>query len=439
MIKANNSVFTEIREYISGIPLIDTHEHYLGITEPVKNIWNFIMSGYHDSDMQSASFGNEIYYKNIFDNTLSFDERYSAFEKIYKKIKNTAYVKAFEIGLKRCWDIDEINLSTIKDLCTKLLSREQNFYNALIEKHNILIKIVDVCDADKFVEIINGTNKNYSKYCRFAFPLPSFHNIHSCQDIKKLEKYNEGMIIKSLDDYIDNFSVLLKKAVDFGIVCLKDQTAYRRIIDYNNPSKTEAESIFNKIISNPRDIFSSNEVRPLDDWLFHNFINLAKQYKLPIQIHTGHMAGIRNDIVKANAAHLIKVIELHSDVAFDLFHGNWPYMGEYLFIGKNYPNAYLDLCWVQTIDPLYSIELMKRAIVTVPHNKIMIFGGDTNKIENTIGYLELAKDNVAYALSEMIEMDYLSKNEAGQIAVDWFFNNPNELFNLGLKKLERKI
>ncbi|MDD5230408.1 MAG: hypothetical protein PHC43_03695, partial [Candidatus Marinimicrobia bacterium] len=122
-------------------------------------------------------------------------------------------------------------------------------------------------------------------------------------------------------------------------------------------------------------------------------------------------------------------------VVFDLFHGNWPYMGEYLFIGKNYPNAYLDLCWVNTIDPLYSIELMKRAIVTVPHNKIMVFGGDTNKIENTIGYLELAKDNVAYALSDMIEVEYLSKNEARQIAVDWFFNNPNELFNLRLKQL----
>jgi len=435
MIKANNSIFTEVREYLDGIPLIDTHEHYLGITEPVKNIWNFIMSGYHDSDMQSASFGYEIYYKKIFDEKLSFNERCSAFEKIYNNAKNTAYIKAFEIGLKKCWDINEVNKSTIKDLATKLLSRDQSFYDALMAKYRILIKVVDVCDADQFVDIINGTNRNYSKYCRLAFPLRPFHNIHSCQDIKKMEKYNEGKIIKSLDDFMDSFCILLKKAVDFGIVCLKDQTAYRRTIDYSYPSKSEAESIFNKMISNPRDIFSSSEVRPLDDWLFHNFIDHVKQYNLPIQIHTGHMAGIRNDIVKANAAHFIKVLELHSDVVFDLFHGNWPYMGEYLFIGKNYPNAYLDLCWVNTIDPLYSIELMKRAIVTVPHNKIMVFGGDTNKIENTIGYLELAKDNIAYALSDMIEVEYLSKNEARQIAVDWFFNNPNELFNLRLKQL----
>ncbi len=434
MLRANNSNYTEIRNYISDIPVIETHEHYMGVTGPVKDIWNFIMSGYHCSDMQSASFGNEIYYKKIFEGKLSFDEKYIAFEKIYNKTKNTAYTKAFEIGLKRCWDIDTINKSTIKDLSGKLLSRDQNFYNALMKKYKILIKIVDLCDAERFVDIIDGTNKNYSKYCRFALPLPSFHNIHSCQDIIKMEKYNGEEIIKSLDDYIYNFDFLLKKAVDFGIVCLKDQTAYRRIIDYSNPSKAEAESIFNKIMSNPRDIFSSNEVRPLDDWLFHNFIDLAKQYQLPIQLHTGHMAGIRNNVVKANAAHLLKVLELHSDVAFDLFHGNWPFMGEYLFIGKNYPNVYLDLCWVQAIDPLYSVELIKRAIVTVPHNKIMAFGGDTNKIENTIGYLELAKDNVAFALSEMIEINYLSKNEAKQIAVDWFFNNPNELFNLGLNK-----
>lgn len=438
MIKANNSIFTEIREYLDGIRLIDTHEHYLGITEPVKDIWNFIMSGYHDSDMQSASFGNEIYYRNIFNDKLSFDERYSAFKKIYKKTEHTAYIKALETGLKKCWDIDKIGKSTLKDLSKKLLSRDQNFYNALMEKHKILIKVVDVCDTDQFVDIIRGKNNNYSKYCRFAFPIRPFHNIHSCQDIKKMEKYKGGKVIKSLDDYMDSFNVLLQEAVDFGVVCFKDQTAYRRIIEYNYPSKAEVESIFNKIISNPRDIFSSNDVRPLDDWLFHTFINLARQYNLPVQLHTGHMAGIRNDVVKANAAHLLKVLELHSDVAFDLFHGNWPYMGEYLFIGKNYPNVYFNLCWVHTIDPLYSIELMKRAIMTVPHNKILVFGGDTNKIENTIGYLELTKDNFAYALSELIEMDYLSENEARQIALDWFFNNPNQLFHLGLNPPERK-
>jgi len=49
------------------------------------------------------------------------------------------------------------------------------------------------------------------------------------------------------------------------------------------------------------------------------------------------MAGIRNDIAKTNAVHLTPVLELHRDVRFDLFHGNWPYMGEYLYLARTTP------------------------------------------------------------------------------------------------------
>ena len=65
--------------------------------------------------------------------------------------------------------------------------------------------------------------------------------------------------------------------------------------------------------------------KPLDDYLFHAFMRMARDLDLPVQIHTGHMAGIRNDIVKTNAVGLTKAIELHRDVRFDLFHANWPY------------------------------------------------------------------------------------------------------------------
>jgi hypothetical protein len=172
-------------------------------------------------------------------------------------------------------------------------------------------------------------------------------------------------------------------------------------------------------------------VRPLDDWLFQYALRTAAKYDLPVQLHTGHMAGIRNEIAKTNAAHLIPTIELNRNVRFDLFHGNWPYMDEFLFMGKNYPNVYLNLCWAQSIDPIYCIELMKRAVMTVPHSKLFAFGGDTGQVEWMVGYLVLARDNVACALSELTDAGWLTMDEAKRIAADWFFNNPNEFYKLG--------
>jgi len=85
-------------------------------------------------------------------------------------------------------------------------------------------------------------------------------------------------------------------------------------------------------------------------------MEMAEELDLPVQIHTGHMAGIRNEISKTNAVHFTSVLQLHQNVKFDLFHGNWPYMGEILFLAKNYPNVHIDLCWVNIIDPYYLEE-----------------------------------------------------------------------------------
>ena len=336
-----------------------------------------------------------------------------------------------QTGLKKCWGIDRIDdPEALKELEKRFSGRNQEFYEKTMDACGIRAKVVDIFDIKPYVE---GKISNYSKYCRFAFPLPQFHNIHSKLDVNCLEQY-AGHRITCLDEYIEGFENLLKKAVDFGVVCMKDQSAYRRQINYSNPSRGEAEKIFNNIISKPRDIFGDDEVRLLDDWLFNHFMRLARKYDLPVQLHTGYLAGLRNDVQKANAVHLTPLLELHQDVRFALFHGNWPYMDDILFIGKNYPNVWLDLCWVQSVDPVYCVELMKRILLVVPHAKVFAFGADTFQIEWVVGYLELARDNVACALSEMVDSGWIDMHEAKEIAADWFFNNPNEFYKLGFER-----
>ena len=427
--------YLELREYLDTVPVIETHEHYTGMTDPIANVFD-IVGYYYRSDLLSASFGEEKEVSAALDDRgKDFDSRYDAFEKAFNKSDKTAYAAALKTGLKECWGIDSIDRKSMLELQDKFLSRRQPFYSELMKKYGIKAKIVDEScfELGKFISLINGKDKDYTEYCRFAFPLNDFHNIHSHADLEKLEQHLLHSVT-CLDGYLDEFEDLLKRAVEFGIVCIKDSSAYRRRINYPDTCRAEAERVFNLIMENPRDIYATKEVEALDNWLFHQFMRLAAKYGLPVQIHTGHLAGIRNDIRNANASNFIPVMEMHQDVRFDLFHGNWPYMGDYLFIGKNYPNAYLDLCWVQSVDPLYSIDLMKRALVTVPHSKLMAFGGDTDAIELTVGYLIMARDNVAHALSEMTDKGWIDMQGSKKVAADWFFNNPNSLFDLGFEE-----
>ncbi|MCL1857741.1 MAG: amidohydrolase family protein [Oscillospiraceae bacterium] len=419
---SNNKYFSEIRQYLDNIPVIETHEHYTQY-HGADDALDFVINNYYWSDYMSA--GGDGLSKEM-----PPKERYERFLTIYNKSKHTAYAQGMIEGLRICWGIDNIDsYENFLILEEKLKSREASVYENTMEKLNIKAKVVDSWD---FMDFVDGNKTDYSKYCRFAFQLPEFHNNHSKQDLLKYQKYL-GRAITCLDDYLESFDKYLQKCVDFGVVCFKDQTAYRRSIAYGNPTRDEAEKVFNAMMINPRETVGDDRAVYLDDWLFQYAMRKAAQYNLPVQIHTGHMAGIRNDIVKTNAAHLIPAIEMHENVKFDLFHGNWPYMDEYIYIGKNYPNVYLNLCWVQSIDPVYCVEFMKRAVMTVPHSKIMAFGGDTSMIEWVAGYLSLAKDNVSCALSELTDSGWLNIHKAKQIAADWFFNNPNDLFKLGFE------
>ncbi len=448
--------YTEIREFLDNVPVIETHEHYTGVIKPEYDILNFLMNGYIRQDVQSAAFEAEKEVLSIYtdiwhkgDDNLSFEQRFRIFKQFYGRTDKTAYARGMQIGLKKCWDmedtdeISDMDAAKVRALEKKLAGRTQAYCDKLLDDHGIKAMIVDIFDIKPFIEVekaeeakeaVEGAAPKYSKLCKFAFPLPPFHKINSKADITNLEGYTDRRIT-CLDDYLSGFDSLLKKSIGFGVVCIKDQSAYRRTLDYSNPSRGEAEKVFGEIImSDPRRIFGDDEVRVLDDWLFNYFMRQAADYGIPVQLHTGHLAGVRNDIRNANAVKLIPSLELHQDVRFDLFHGNWPYMDEYLFLGKNYPNVWLDLCWVQSIDPLYCVELMKRALLTVPHAKLMAFGGDCRHVEWTIGYLCIARDNTACALSEMVESGWINLREARQIAADWFFNNPNEFFGLGFKR-----
>ena len=111
------------------------------------------------------------------------------------------------------------------------------------------------------------------------------------------------------------------------------------------------------------------------------------------------------------------MLELHRDVRFDLFHANWPYSGELLYLGKNYPNVAIDFCWANIIDPVYCQNMFKQALSCVPHGKIHGYGSDFGGTpDRAWAHASIARDNIAIALSDMVEIDYLGLDDAKEVA-----------------------
>lgn len=442
--------FEEIRARIDDIPVIETHEHWTGIcpSNPKLDVLCWLAdSSYYQSDLGSASgdFGDRIprpafamtpLLEYLFDTGHSFDARYEAWRKYHDRTCHTAYARSVFAGLRACWGLKSVEKRALLAMQERMRAeRNQDYSDRMLAKHGIQAMIVNALTP--FPDIMAGKTPYRKGFARFVLDLPQYHEIFGEPAIRKphLEQWLGRKII-TLDDYLEAFEMYLRKAIEFGIVGMKDQTAYRRALDFGNPSRAEAEAVFNRVILQPRDVFGTGEVKVLDDFLFNQLLRLAARYRLPVQVHTGHMAGIRNDVQKSNPGLLTAMIELHSDVEFDLFHGGWPYLGEFLFLGKNYPNVNLDMCWANTIDPDYSVEFFRRGLMTVPHSKINGFGGDTHLFETQIGSLLLARDNMAIALAGLVEDEWLGVDEAESIARAWLFENPNRIFRLGLTASE---
>lgn len=422
--------YAALRDYCETVPLVDCHDHAEQCGPNQKDPLEMFANGYFQSDLLSASSDADM--AALADAERSLEERWPILERAWKRARFTGYGMMVRRALKEFYGEDELTLAALQRMQGKLLNYEDEaFFDSVLEKANIAVRILDVWPDVR--KVLDGTLK-LTPRGRLAISLPGYHAVHSYEEVQGVGRV-VGRTITSLDEYLDVCRVIFEGHKAYGAVTFKDQSAYTRTLDYGNPTHAEAEAVFNWFMEDPRRSASYPDgVKPLDDYLFHAFMRMARDLDLPVQIHTGHMAGIRNDIVKTNAIGLTKLIELHRDVRFDLFHANWPYGDELLYLGKNYPNVTLDFCWANIIDPIYCQNLFKQALSSVPHGKIHGYGSDVggSGVDMAWAHAQIARDNIAIALSDLVEIDYLSLDEAQEVAYAWLFANANDFFRLGL-------
>lgn len=433
----NSAVYARLREHIDGYPVVDCHEHTNGPAaapesrEPIA----CLIPGYLESDLAAVAYpgflrpGEDL--ATLADQGVATEAKWPLFERVWRQTEHTAYARVTKRILRDVYGESEMSLPALQRIRERLLDlRDPQVYRQVLDGAHIRCRLVD--NWPNMKAYLAGDSKLLD-LDRQLISLPQFHAVRTWQNVNDLAGV-VGATVTSLDGYLAACREIFHRMKEKGAVGMKDQAAYERALAYDNPTRAQAEALFNTIIADPRRSLGWPEAKPLDDYLFHRFMEIARDLQLPVQIHTGHMFGSYNDIAKTNAVLLTPVLELHREVRFDLFHGNWPYMGEYLYLGKNYPNVHLDLCWLHIIDPVYARDLLSEGLGAVPHGKFHAFGGDYgDEILHAVAHLAIARDVVAEALAEQVERRWIDEAQALQIAADWFYNNPNEFFNLGLE------
>ena len=249
-----------------------------------------------------------------------------------------------------------------------------------------------------------------------------------------------GISILTLDKFVEAVNAkisLLKAATRMG--AFKVAMAYLRDLEVGDPTRHEAELVFNRIFSHrtfhddldqPGAAISQRESRPLTDYMFHRLMERADSDDIPVQIHTGYLAGHWGALQGTKASLLIPVFQKYRRVRFDIFHGSWPWTSELGAIAKNYPNVYPDLCWAWAANTTHAERALSEWLDCVPFNKILAYGADTLWPWCDVGYAIQARIGIARVLEQKIEAGYFSPRTAEEVAEAIMLKNGEQLFGV---------
>jgi hypothetical protein len=426
--------YPEIKKHVECMRIIDTHEHLPPererTTEEVDVLATFYQY-YASSDLISAGMPEEEFLK-IWDTSRTLDERWEIFEPWWERTGNTAYARALEIAARDLYGVEGISSDTYEVLSRRMRERNREglYPWVLKERCNIEISILDMglYDVDRSL---------------FA-PVLHFNDMLRATDRAAIEDIgrSEGGPIHTLSDLCNAARARFDR-LQGSVVAVKIPTAYERPIFFEKTSFSEAEEAFNKIYRTrlfrrmevppkgdkrvPAHV-GAEELLPLQDYLVHLIVGEAESRRLPIQIHTGLQEGNENIVTHSKPTLLVNLFMEYRDAKFDIFHGGWPYSSELGALAKNFPNVYIDMCWMHVISDGMARTALSEWLDEVPASKIMGFGGDYAFVEGVYGHAVMAKENIARVLASKVEERAFSLEEAKKYASWLLRDNPLRLF-----------
>jgi len=425
-----------IRKAIDEIAVINTHEHQRSpheLPDEVYGFYHLLQSSYLNSDVISA--GASGFSMEKLD-SLSLDELWDGYGPGLNYSRNTSYYGHFIKGFKILYEFDELYFTkeNVSQLTSQIGENYQDYgkwFDKAFKTAGYELIFNDQywnpfnCELnDKYYALVFHINPLVMEASNKPEPDKEKGNIYKQADI-------DGFEINNLDDYLAYCDYLFTKNVEHNAVCVKNSMAYSRSLDYEDISYQEAKALYEKLSSN----LSQEESKKLQDFMFHWVIQKSIDHNLPIQIHTGYLAGNGNVLDNGKPVKLNNLFLKYREAKFVLFHGGFPWTGEYAAFGKMFPNVYLDIVWLPQISREEAVSALDVMLDCMPYNKFF-WGGDCALIEESTGSLEFGKDVLTEVLTKRIQRGLLTEDVAIEIASRMFRENAIETFQLE-KRLKR--
>ena len=408
---------SEIREFVANEPLFNTHDHQAGFSQEwqTKRFDDFL--GYATADLNTAG--------------VLLDRRNGKgiFE-VWPFVRTTGYGQAVELAVKTLFDLDFTakQADTITEAMQALIRDRspEAVYDDLFGRVNVQWTVNDGGgDNITPMDYFSGNNFPSSFKCALRYGRTQVLTATRESRIQDLERTLGWSIsgLKDLNRLMDEHTERVKATGN--LAAIKIALAYARALDFVDAPFSDADRIFTAILKG-----EEVEARPLHDYLVHRIFERAEAFDLPVQIHTGYLAGNWGDFRWGDPAPLIPVFQKYRNVKFDLFHAAWPYSEFMGAVGSAFPNVWIDLCWAWAMNPVQMERILDEWLSCVPSNKILGFGADTKSPFPVVGYAQQARRGIANVLQKKLETGEYDLATAQFVARRIMHQNARELFQM---------
>jgi uncharacterized protein len=431
-----NGVYRRIRDHAGQIKIINTHEHQHAPEEYGNynfRFYHLVAASYLASDVSTA--GANAYDWKLID-SLSLDELWNIYGRALDFTRSTSYYSHFVEGFRRLYGFNEPyftkdNIEELSGRIEKNYDDYSSWFDEAFQKTGYELMFIDQYWKPFNVDIDK-------RYFALAFNIGTLVTESRMKPGKEAEHRSvyriadeEGIEISDIDDYLAICDILFKKNVEKNAVCIKNSQAYSRTLYYEDVPYDVASELFKK----PSSELTPVEAKMIEDFIFHRIILKAIEYDLPVQIHTGYLAGNGNVLDNGQPVKLNNLMLKYPDAKFVLFHGGFPWTGEIAALAKMFPNVYIDLVWLPQISREEAVSALDVMLDCVPYNKFF-WGGDCGLIEESAGSLIFAKDVVSEVLAKRVARGFLTEDVAIEIIDRIFRENAIEVFKLREKGFE---